>query len=106
MSDDDKKQRRKAVRPNSKSATEGRSITRIRSQKTRSIHPNRRLPPVPSNCDDSEDRDIDPPTTSSLPIPQRKHSARLKGNKPKVCSVFETKEHTLKKTVTTRKYRC
>ena len=69
MSDDDKKQRRKAIRPKSKPATEGPSITRIRSQKTRSIHPNRRLPPVPSNGDDTEDRDIDPPTTSSLPIP-------------------------------------
>ena len=75
-------------------------------QKTRSIHPNRRLPPVPSNGDDSEDWDIDPPTTSSLPIPQRKPCARLKGTKPKVHGAFETKEHTLRKTVTTRKYRC
>ena len=105
-SDDDKKQCRKAIRPKSKPATEGPSITRIRSQKTRSIHPNRRLPPVPSNGDDTGDRDMDPPTTSSCPIPQRKSSARLKGTKPKVRGVFETKEHTLKKTVITRKYRC
>ena len=61
---------------------------------------------MPSNGDDTEDWDIDPPTTLSLPIPQRKPSARLKGTKPKVRGVFETKEHTLKKTVTTRKYRC
>ena len=105
-SDDDKNQRRKATRPKSKPATEGPSITRIRSQKTRYIHPNRRLPPVPSNGDDTEDRDTEPPTTPSLPIPQRKPSARIKGTKPKVHGVFETKEHTLKKTVTTRKYRC
>ena len=76
-SDDDKKQRRKAIRPKSKPATEGPSITRIHSQKTRSIHPNRRLPPVPSNGDDTGDWDMDPPTTSSCPIPQRKSSARL-----------------------------
>ena len=105
-SDDDKKQLHKAIRPKSKPATEGPSITRIRSQKTRSKHPNRRLPPVPSNGGDTEDQDIDPPTTSSLSIPKRKPSARLKGTEPKVRGVFETKEHSLKKTVITQKYRC
>ena len=96
-SDDDKKQRRKALRPKSKPATEGPSITQIRSQKSRSMHPNRRLPPVSTNAGDTEDRDTDPPTTSSLPVPLRKPSAKLKGTKPKVHSVFETKVHTLKK---------
>ena len=107
-SDDDKKQLRKASRPKSKPATEGPSITRIRSQKTRSKHPNRRLPPVPapSNGGDTEDQNIDPPTTSSLPVPKRKPSSRSKRTVPKIRGVFETKEHSLKKTVKTRKYRC
>ena len=107
-SDDDNKQLHKAIRPKSKPAIEGPSITQIRSQKTRSKHPHRRLPPVPSNGGNTntEDQDINPPTTSSLPIPKRKPSARLKGTEPKVRGVFETKEHSLKKTVTTRKYHC
>ena len=107
-SDDDKKQLRKASRPKSKPATEGPSITRIRSQKTRSKHPNRRLPPVPapSNGGDSENQNIDPPTTSSLIIPKRKPSSRSNRTEPKIRGVFETKEHSLKKTVKTRKYHC
>ena len=40
------------------------------------------------------------------PFPKENLVPRLKGTKPKVRGVFETKEHTLKKTVTIRKYHC
>ena len=38
--------------------------------------------------------------------PKPKPSAVSKGTKPKVHGVFKTEDHTLKKPMTTRKYRC
>ena len=95
-SEDDKKPLRKASRPKSKPATEGPSITRINSQKTRSKHPNRRLPPVPapSKGGDTEDQTTDPPIATSLSVPKRKPSSRGKRSVPKIRGVFETKEHS------------
>ena len=106
--DETKKPLRKASRPKSKPATDGPSITRINSQKTRSKHPNRRLPPVPapSKGGDTEDQTTDPPTPTSLSVPKRKPSTRGKRTELKIRGVFETKEHSLKKTVKARKYRC
>ena len=108
LSEDDKKPLRKASRPKSKPATDSPSITRINSQKTRSKHPNQRLPPVPapSKCGDTEDQTTDPPTATSLSVPKRKPSSKGKRAELKIRGVFETKEHSLKKTVKARKYRC
>ena len=57
-SEDDNLKNSKTKRNKPKTSSEGPSATQIKSQKVKMEYPKLRLPPVPSNSDDTEDAEI------------------------------------------------
>ena len=95
-----KKRRPIPVKP----SASGPSETRISAQKTKSLYPTRRLPPVPSNGEgDDTSENLDEPS-----LPASKVTPVPKSEPPptKKKGMFTTKSHALKKKYTSRKYIC
>ena len=79
----------------------------MKEQNTRSQHPVKCLPPVPSNSDDTDDVDADTLVDEQVltPSPPKKFYIAMR-SEPSVHGVFKTESHTIKKSTSTRKYRC
>ena len=95
-----KKRRPIPVKP----STSGPSATRISAQKTKSLYPTRRLPPVPSNGEgDDISESLNEP---SLPAPKVTPAPKSEPTSTKIKGMFTTESHALRKKYTSRKYIC
>ena len=95
-----KKKRMKSMR-----SVPGPSAARVTAQKTKSTHPIRRLPPLPSKNSDTEKETAD--TLNVPPPPKPRPEGRTDDTVPlRTKGTFKTESHTLRKSHVTRNYMC